>query len=184
VGSGRVERRIAPGKGRIDSLMSSPDGKILYFVAGGSLWIIPADGGEARRIGTADSAAMDPSGHTMVLQRRENSRLRLFRLSLDGGQEQEIPMDGSVPLFSPFLSPGALDGKGRLLVSLNPTDSWFCPPGLVDIATGRITRIPASKLSDYEYPVWTADGHVMALQLGLQASIWKFRSAPKAVGRD
>ena len=43
-------RRISPDKGVINSLASSPDGKTLYFAAGGTVWTIALSGGEARMI--------------------------------------------------------------------------------------------------------------------------------------
>ena len=173
-GSGRITGRIAPDKGVIESLTSSPEGKTLYFAAGGTLWATATAGGEVKRIGAGDSAVMEPGGRSLVVQRRENSRVRLFRLPVDGGPERELPMDNSVPLFSPALSPGALDAKGRLLVSLFPRDSWFNPPGILDTANGRITRVPFANLSDLPSAAWTADGQIMALQFGLRATIWRF----------
>jgi hypothetical protein len=120
---------------------------------------------------------MDPSGHELVVQVRERSGLRLFRVR-EGGPQQEIALDDSVPLFSPFLAPGALDKTGRLLVSLSPRDSWFSRSGIVNTATGRITSVSSDNPSDYEYAAWTADGHIMVLQVSLRASIWRFRSKP------
>src|SRR5450432_583979 len=50
IANGRITRRIAPGKGLINSLASSPDGKAIYFAAGNSVWVIPSSGGDARTI--------------------------------------------------------------------------------------------------------------------------------------
>jgi hypothetical protein len=181
IASGRITGRIAPNKGIIDSIAASPDGRTLYFAAGGTLWRIPSTGGEANRIGVGDSLVMEPSGRGLVVQRRENARVRLFRLPVDGGPEREIVPDGSIPLFSPFLSSGALDRQGRLAVSLNPPDSWFSAPGILDIATGRISRVPSAGLSDHDYVTWTNDGRIAALQQGLQAAIWRFHRGPRTI---
>jgi predicted Ser/Thr protein kinase len=177
--TGRIAARIAPGKGTIDSMTASPDGRTLYFTAGGILWAVPASGGQSSRIGVGDSVVMDPSGRELVVQTRESSRLRLFRLILEGGMQREIKLDNAVPLFSPFLSPGAMDKTGRLLVSLTPTDLWFSQPGIVNTTTGRITRVSSDTSSDYDYATWTTDGHIMVLQTRLRASMWKFRAEPK-----
>jgi len=59
--TGRIAARIALGKGAIDSMTGSPDGRTLYFTAGSILRTIPAAGGQASRIGVGDSAVMDPS---------------------------------------------------------------------------------------------------------------------------
>jgi hypothetical protein len=54
VETGRITRRIAPGKGEIVSLAASPDGGTLYFATGGTIWSIPSAGGQARKIRAGD----------------------------------------------------------------------------------------------------------------------------------
>jgi hypothetical protein len=73
------------------------------------------------------------------------------------------------------LSPSALNADGRLLTTLLLPDAWFNPPGMIDTVTGRVTRIPSDNLSDYESIGWTQAGQVMALKIGLRATIWKFQ---------
>ena len=48
-------------------------------------------------------------------------------------------------------------------------DSWFNPPGIIDIASGRITS------------VWLPDGRVLSLALGIRATMWKF--TPETVAK-
>jgi hypothetical protein len=174
VASGSITRRIAPAKGTIDSLASSPDGGTLYFAARSTIWAIPAAGGQPRQICAGYSAAMDPKGRYLVVQRLERTRARLFHVPLDGGLEHEIPIDNSPPLDSFPLSPGAVGPDGRLAVSLMPPDSWFNPPAILDPATGHFTRLPADPLRDYHYPAWTPDGQMVAVSLGLRGALWKF----------
>ena len=135
-------RRISPGKGAIDSISCSPDGGTIYFAASGSIWSIPSSGGEARNIRSGQSVVADPSGRRLIVKVIENSQMRLFSVPLDGSLEREIPLDQSVPVAWSRLSTNGLSGDGRLLAPLAPRDSWFNPPGVIDIATGRITRIP------------------------------------------
>jgi eukaryotic-like serine/threonine-protein kinase len=175
VANGRITGRIAPGKGVINSLAASPDGQTLYFAAGNSVWAIPSSGGGARMICSGDSVTADPSGRSLVVVRVESSRMRLFRVTLDGNSEEEVPTDDSVPLFPEVLSPNALRSDGRLLVPLAPRDSWFNPPAIVDTANGRVTRIPSDTVSDYHSMSWLPDGQIVALQIGLRATIWKFK---------
>ena len=179
VESGRVIRRIAPGKGVIDSLTSSPDGQTLYFAAHGAIWAVASSGGEAKKICAGDSAVMEPAGASLVVQRMEPARIRLFHVKQEGGPELEIPIDRSLPLITFPLSPSAMDAKGRLLVSLLPRDSWFNPIAILDTATGRITRVPADELSDHQSAAWTPDGHIVTLQLGLRATLWRFTPGGK-----
>ena len=173
--TGRVTRRISPSKGEILSLASSPDGKMLYYAAGGSIWSIPSSGGESKTIRAGESATMDPSGRSLVVSVTESSKMRLFRVSLAGGAEQEILPDGSIP-FDPWpLSPAALSTDGRLLLPLQPKDSWFNPPGILDLATGRVTRLPSDEVSDYHSMAWTPDGQIVALHVGLRSTLWRFQ---------
>ena len=177
--SGRMVRTITPRKGTVDSMSCSPDGTTVYFSARGVIWSIPASGlpagGEARKIRTGDSVVADPSGRRLIVQAQEGPRLHRFSVPLDGGPEQEIPMDTSISMAPMQLSPNALHADGRLLTSLLPRDSWFNPPAVVDTLTGRITRIPSDNQSDYQSVGWTPDGQVMALRIGLRATLWKFQ---------
>jgi len=173
--SGRIVRRIPLNKGDILSLASSPEGKTLYAAAGGSIWAVSSSGGEPRMIRAGDSVTVDPSGRQLVIAVNENSKFRLFRVPVDGGSEQEVVTDGSIPLGGFALSANALNADGRLLHPLSPVDDWFNPPGLLDIVTGRITRIPSDDGSDYHSLAWLPDGRIMALRVGLRSTLWKFQ---------
>ena len=179
--SGRMVRTIAPGKGPVDSIACSPDGKTVYFAARGVVWSIPSAGasGEARKIRSGDGVVADPSGRRLIIQVQSSMQLHRFSVPLDGGSEREIPADSSIPVASLPLSPNALHADGRLLTPLLPHDTWFNPPGMIDTVTGRITRIPSDNLSDYQSIGWTPDGQVMALNIGLRAALWKFQPVPR-----
>jgi hypothetical protein len=179
--SGRLVRRISPGKGVVDSMSCSPDGITVFFSARGVVWSVPAAGlaagAEPRRIRAGDSVVADPSGRRLIVQMQEGAKLHRFSVPLNGERETEIPADTSISLAPMQLSPNALRADGRLLTSLLPRDSWFNPPGIVETQGGRITRIPSDNLSDYQSVGWTPDGHVMALRIGVRATLWKFEPA-------
>ena len=61
-----------------------------------------------------------------------------------------------------------------MLVTLNVADSWFNPLALLDLKTGRITRLAGDNASDLHSPAWTPDGGIIANRLGLVSTIWKF----------
>jgi eukaryotic-like serine/threonine-protein kinase len=177
--TGRIVRRISPGKGPVESVSCSPDGRTLYFSARGVIWSIPSSGGEARNLRSGDRVLADPAGRRLLVHVRENSQFHLFSVALDGGPEHEIPLDQSVRLAGSILSSSGLSADGRLLAPLAPRDSWFNPPGVLDIATGRVTRIPSDNQNDYRSMGWTRDGQVIALRNGLRATLWKFQPAPR-----
>jgi hypothetical protein len=176
--NGQMIGRISPGKGAITSLASTPDGKTIYLAAGGTIWSVPAGGGDARKIAGGEEVIWDPSGRGLVIVRRESSRLTLWRRTLDGS-ERQIPIDSAAPLLDLFVSPGTIHPDGRMLVSLTPTDSWFNPPALLDMASGRVTRLLNNGLNDYGALAWMPDGQIVATQQGLRATIWKFTPSGK-----
>jgi hypothetical protein len=61
------------------------------------------------------------------------------------------------------------------LFPLQPLDSWFSPIGLIDTATGRITRVASDDVSDYHSMAWLPDGRILALHVGLRSTLWKFQ---------
>ena len=74
------------------------------------------------------------------------------------------------------LSPNALRADGRLLTSLLPHDSWFNPPAIVDTRNGGLTRIASDNRSDYQSIGWSPSGDIVALRIGVRATIWKFQA--------
>jgi hypothetical protein len=180
--TGRVTQRLSPGKGVVNSLTASTDGKTLYFAAGGSVWSVNSTGGDAHLVTAGENAVMEPSGRSLIVARSESTQVRLFHVPLDGTAEREISLDRAFPLFTGsagYFSTGSFDAKGRLLVSLTPLDSWFNPVGVLDTATGQITRVPGDSLSDHHSAVWTPDGQIIATQTGLRSTIWKFQAEAK-----
>ena len=180
--SGRVIRRIAPGKGKINGLTATADGGTLYFCAGGSVWAVPSSGGETRAVSTGEYAVMDISNHSLIVLRGESSHIRMFRVPLDGAAEREIPFSNSIPLYGDhggFFSSGSIDAKGRLLIGLSPFDSWFNPLAILATDTGRITRVTGESLSDHHSGVWTPDGQILSAQVSMRATVWKFQPVEK-----
>ncbi len=113
----------------------------------------------------------------MIVQVQEGYQLHRFNVPLDREPEREIAADTLISLAPNQLSPNAMRADGRLLTSLLPRDSWFNLPAVVDTSTGRVTQIPSENRSDYQSVGWTPDGQVMALKIGLRATLWKFEAA-------
>jgi len=174
VATGRILRRIRPGKGEVLSLASTPDGKTLYFAAAGNIWSMAATGGEAKKIRAGESVAIDPQGRYLIVNQFESSGMTFFRVPMDGSAEKQIRLDSTVLLANVLLTPGSLDLRGRLLFPLQPKDAWFNPPGIIDLETGRVTRLPADNLNDHHSAVWARDGRILTLQVGYLSTMWKF----------
>jgi WD40 repeat protein len=175
--TGRVKNKIPTAKGGISSIASSPDGKTLYFSAGGKtggkIWSVPSAGGDPSLIRSGDGVIADPSGGSLVVSTVESAKVRLFRVPLDGSAEHEIATDGSVPLAP--VSHGLLSADGRLLVVLAPLDSWFWVPGILDTNTGRITRLPTDQASHTRALNWTPDGQIVEVRESVRSTLWRFQ---------
>jgi hypothetical protein len=179
VANGRIVRRISFDKGPIAALAAAPDGKTLYAAANGTVWSIAA--GEAsqnspKKIRAGDAVAADPNGQFLLVESVETPNIRLLRVPLNGGPEQEIPAMGA---FAPanVIVPGGVDKEGRILTPLGAL-TFFWPPGMVDSRTGRWSRIAVDAALDYHQMAWTPDGKILALALDQQATMWKFRATP------
>jgi eukaryotic-like serine/threonine-protein kinase len=180
ISSGRIVRRIPFTKGEISSLASSPDGKVLYCSANGTIWSVLTSSGELHRIRAGNGVAVDPRGQFLLVQVIEMPKSRLIRVPLNGSPEQEIPLKGPFHLTPYPISSGAISADSRLLAPLASPDSWAFPPGVVDLASGRMRRIPVDRLADYRTMAWAPDGQVIAGAAALEATIWKFQPDAQA----
>jgi serine/threonine protein kinase len=175
--TGRIIRRIPFEKGSIDSLASSPNGTMLYCAADGIIWSVSASTGELRRIRAGNAVAVDPHGQYLLVQLIETPKSRLVRVPLNGASEQELSLTGPFHLTPYPIASGSISRDNRLLAPLASPDSLFFPPGIVDLATGRMMRIPVDRLGDYRIMAWAPDGQVIAGAAALHATIWKFQPA-------
>jgi len=179
--NGRVTRRIPFDKGRILSLASSPDGKTIYASAAGSIWAIPQGSQDPpRKICPGESVAADPDGKSLLVQVIEAPKTRLLRVPLDGGAPREIALNGPFHMTFDTLNSAEVSRDGRrLLVPLASLDSWFFVPGVIDLATGKMTRIPTDLSGDVHAMAWMPDGQVAAEANELRAEMWKFTPESK-----
>jgi hypothetical protein len=114
---GRILRRLTKVDGsKVWTMAASPDGKTLYYTAGNHLWAIPAEDGEPRMIGQADSVAVDPHGKYLVTERREKGVTSLTRIPLDGRAETPLSFPGVRLVY--FITPNAIRADGAILMPL------------------------------------------------------------------
>jgi DNA-binding winged helix-turn-helix (wHTH) protein/Tol biopolymer transport system component len=175
VKEGRIIHRFTATEGQqIVEVEPSPDGKSLYYVSSGSIWSISSRGGNPRRVCAGDGVAADPNGRDLIVILFEQERVRLERVPLSGGPVKPIPVRNNV-LIQNYLAPGALNKDGKLLVGVTPRDSWYYGPGILDLASGKLTPIPLDYKGDVYAHGWTSDGHILAAGAPFISHIWRFR---------
>jgi Tol biopolymer transport system component len=172
VETGRITRRLTPGKGEIVSLTASPDGGTLYFATGDTIWSMPSAGGEARKIRAGNRVVADPSGRALLVSVLESPNVRLFRVPLDGSPETEVRADSGRALRYTHLTSGSWNADGRVLLSLH--DSWFSAPAVLDTRNGRVQPLPFDHTSEYVSMAWLPGGRMVALRLGMRSTLWRF----------
>ena len=173
--NGRIVRRLSRTRGLlIESLASSPDGKTIYYAASGSIWAIPAEDGEPRRLTAGEGVAAHPRGTEIVVQRNERDGARLFRVSLQGGAEREVPFPGPLRKHTQPITSNAVRDDGRIVVLANSADSYWNQIVILDPKTGKAEHVPVQHSGDIFAPGWAPDGRILATGAPLKAALWRF----------
>ena len=173
---GRILRRLQGCKGNyVTRLVASRDGQTLYYSAAGNIWAIPTADGKPHKIAPGDGVAVDPNGKDLIISSLEKSGESLFRVPLSGGPSQQIHIQGSVVLNPLALGERSLSKSGKLVIGVTSPDSWFFSVAVLDLATGRVQRIPLNFTGDVLQSMWTNDGRILSLAEPMQAHIWRFR---------
>jgi tRNA A-37 threonylcarbamoyl transferase component Bud32 len=168
----RLLRRVRIPEESIQSVALSADGKEAYYAAAGNIFAVSFDGGKPRLVCPGDSLAMYPGGEAMLVQLVDKDGTRLERVSLKGGPTVKVPVRLAVS--GEPLAPNAVGPDGRIALSLAAPDSWFYPPGVLDPATGVVTRIPVQQTADYFVVGWGGDGRLVAMAMEARCAIWRF----------
>jgi hypothetical protein len=174
VSTGRILRRFTFEKGVVKMLTSTPDGKSLYLAAEGSIWSMMASGGPVRKVRAGISVAVYPDGKHLLVKEGDNTLTRWIRVSLSGGAEQEIVLRGAGELLDIPIQTEMIGRDSRLVIPLKSPTSFFVAAGLVDLATGRVTRIAVGGRLDYEWMAWERNGSIIAVGLEQKSALWKF----------
>ncbi len=125
-GEGRIIRRLSGSKGAsVTSLAAAPDGRTLYYTAEGTLWAIPADDGTPRKISAGDGVAVDPSGKGLIVNLVETTGVRLVRVPLAGGPEQDVNVQRDLTIDPLNLGANGLRTDGKLLIGVTPRAAGF-----------------------------------------------------------
>ena len=183
---GRIVRRLqGTGGASLDSLAASPDGRFLYYTAAKTVWVIPAGGGQPRRVASGDFVTVYPDGRKLLIKLNEAEGARLVRIPVDGlgagGEPQPIPLQfphgGQLSHHS--LLPDTVSKDGRIVVVVNTLESFYFQVAIIDPATGKVRTVPVQFEGDIGYPAWTRDGRIVALGRSISSAIWRFRPVAK-----
>ena len=172
VSARRLVKRVRIPEESIQSVALSADGKEAYYAAAGNIFAVPFEGGKPRTVCPGDSLAMYPGGREMLVQLVDKDGIRLERVSLKGGPTVKVP--ARIAVSGEPLAPNAVGPDGRIALSLAASDSWFYPPGVLDTATGAVTRIPVQQTADYFVVGWGGDGRLVAMAMEARCAIWRF----------
>ncbi|MFD1105138.1 amidohydrolase family protein [Sphingobium olei] len=144
------------------SVSASPDGRTMVVDLQGSLWLIPAKGGTAKRVGDYFSDARQPvwspDGKTIAYFAYRDGNYDLWIMDADGGNARQLTsgtFDDREPAWSPdgktiaFSSDRA--GKGDPSYNI-----WT-----IDVATGAVAQVTSDPSED-RLPTWSPDGKTIA----------------------
>jgi len=177
----RILRRISVNDAdSIVQLAASVDAASLYYISAGTLWELPSAGGTSRKLGVANSIAVDPNGRDIILQRiGSNFSIQLFRMNLSKGSEEQIPIREDVRMGEVPLAANAINKDGKILVTtaLDET-TWYWQLSIFDPRTGSASHVPTDFAGDLLYAGWTPDGQILATGVNTEGAIWRFRPQP------
>jgi Tol biopolymer transport system component len=132
----------------------SPDGRRLAIDLVAAIWVLPASGGQARRL-TGDLAdatlpSWSPDGRQIAFQSYQDGNFQLYIIDATGGASRKVTsgeFDSREPVFSP---------DGRRLAFSSDRDGSYSVWSL-DLASGAITAITSSP-DEEAAPSWSPDG--------------------------
>jgi hypothetical protein len=172
---GRVLQRVSLDAADVGGLALSPDGRTLYYAAGGAIWSLALTGSaKAKRIIEGNQLCIDHAGHFLYVKQLAKDPALLVRVPVGGGAAVTIPIPQELRLTVDNLAANAVDERGRVLMEVASADSFFFAAALFDPARNSVTRIPTHFEGDIWSPTWSADGRIASLGASFASSMWRF----------
>ena len=140
----------------------APDGKTLALDLQGSLWVLPAKGGRARRISDlfsdARQPAWSPDGKRLAFFAYREGNYDLYTVAPDGSDRRHVT-EGQADDREPAWSP-----DGRFIAFASDRAGKGAPAyhiWTVDVGTGAVTQVTTGSGED-RMPSWSPDGRDLA----------------------
>lgn len=144
------------------AVSASPDGRFLAIDLQGSIWIVPSEGGRARRItdvfNDARQPVWSPDGKTIAFFAYRDGGYDLWSIAPDGSGQKKLttgPFDDRDPVWSPdgsriaFASDRGEPGKSSYNI-------WT-----LELSSGRLEQV-TSNAYENRLPTWSPDGRQIA----------------------
>ena len=171
---GSIRRRFdAIAGSEIRSVAGSPDGRTLYYAAGGEVWAMDLDTGAGRILHPGHAVAVDPSGEYAVVAVSEQAGTRLVKVVLADGGAEDILNRSEFALAEEPIESNAIAPDGRIAVAIAPDDLWFWPTGILDPQTGQIEKAWPDIDTDM-FAGWDAGGNLIAVSHSFNGRLWRF----------
>jgi tricorn protease len=143
----------------------SADGKHLCFEYLGDLWIVPSEGGNARRL-TVHRAydaypRWSPDGNWIAFSSNREGNFDVFIIPVKGGEARQLTFNSS----DDFVQDWSPDGAQILFSSAR--DSRYADLYTISVKDSRIRRITFDK-SACRYATYSPDGKTIAFTRGRQ----------------
>lgn len=174
---------LSVSEGTSMAVAISPDGRALAIDLQGTLWIVPATGGPARRVtdeyNDARQPAWSPDGQRIVFQGYRDGGYDLWVVAPDGRDQRKLtwgPWDDREPAWSH-------DGT-RIAFSSDRGDAGNYDVWLLDVRSGSLRQITTHDANDF-MPTWSPNDRELAFistRDGSQ-SVWAIELATGAERR-
>jgi hypothetical protein len=160
---------------QLKGLAAAPDGKTLYYVHANQVWEVPTDGSRPpRKVEPGDGVAVHPVTGGLLVQRFEETGVRLYQVPRQGGAAKEVKLQpGTLRLAPVPVGARAMDKGGRVLVTVASKNSWFWRTALLDPAAGTLEPVRVEFDGDIYLPNWGRDGKVLGMGYTYKSELWR-----------